>query len=136
MAVKLSNAAAIVACDAITALVDAGDMRVRTGAPPANGDSAATGTLLGTFTLPDPAFNGATDGNPHANALAETIADTVGVAGGAAGYFEARTSGAAVVWTGTITASGGGGDLEINDVDIVVDQVMQVVSWTFRHLES
>lgn len=135
MAIKLSNAAAIEAADAVTVLLDGGDLRLRTGAPPATGDAAATGTLLATFTFASPAFAGAVDANPHAEATAEAIANTVGVANGTAGYFEARTSGGTTVMTGTVTETGGGGDLTINDSDIVVDQVVQITSFIYRQRE-
>lgn len=136
MAVRMANSTAIVACDAIVDLVDGGDLRIRTGAQPANGDDAASGTLLATFALGTPAFGGAADADPHADAVANAIADVNGAASGAAGYYEVRDSGGTVRWTGTVTATGGGGDLTIGDVNIVNGEPVSVTSWTFRHLEQ
>ena len=136
MAVKYANSAAIAAADAVTALVNGGDLRLRTGAAPANADDAATGTLLATFTLPNPAFAGAVDGTPGADAVANAISNTTGAAAGDVGYYEVRDSGGTVRWTGSATVTGGGGDLELNIIAIQVGQTVQVTSWTHSHRET
>lgn len=135
MAVRLANSTAISAADSIVDLVDGGDLRLRTGAQPAQGDDAATGTLLATFNLPTPAYSAAADAAPHADATLQTVADTTGAAAGAAGYYEVRDSGGTVQWTGSVTATGGGGNLQLNDVNIAIGQTVQITSGTFRHLE-
>lgn len=138
MAVRLANVVAIAACDAIVDLLDvggAGSLRVRTGAQPAQGDDAATGTLLATFTLAATAFGAAADANPHADAVAAAIADATAVATGTAGYYEVLNNAGTVQWTGSITATGGGGDLTLASTAITNGQTVSVTSWTFRHLE-
>ncbi len=138
MAVRLANVVAIAAANAIVDLADvsgAGSLRIRTGAQPANGDSAASGTLLATFTLAATAFGAATDANPHADAVAAAIADVAAVATGTAGYYEVLNNAGTVLWTGTVTATGGGGDLTIASTSITNAQTVSVTSWTFRHLE-
>ena len=138
MAIRLSNAAAIAACNAIVDLCDvggAGSLRIRTGAQPANGDSAATGTVLVTFTLSATAFGAAADANPHADATANAIASVNAAAAGTAGYYEVLDNAGTVLWTGTVTATGGGGDLTLASVSITSGQTVAVTSWKFRHLE-
>ncbi len=133
---KLSNAAAKAACDAIVDLLDggagAGTLKIYTGSAPANVDDAATGTLLGTLTLSDPAFGAAADANPGGRATASTITgDTSADNTGTAGYFRALDSNGVAVIQGTITATGGGGDLELNSTSISAGVAINVTSWTF-----
>lgn len=136
MAVRLANAVAIAACNAIVDLLDSGgSLVIRTGAQPATADDASTGTVLATFTIPAPGFGAASDGNPHANAVANAISDVTAAATGTAGHYEVTTTGPVVRWRGTVTATGGGGDLTITDINIVSGNTVGVTSWTFRHLE-
>ena len=66
MATRLSIAAQNAAANAIAVLPDAdvpaGTIQIRTGAQPATANDPATGTLLATFTLNDPAFGSAVAG--------------------------------------------------------------------------
>ena len=68
MATRITQAAAAAACDAVVDRLDAGAaagyIEIRTGSQPATADTAATGTLLGTLTLSDPAFGNATTASP------------------------------------------------------------------------
>ncbi len=136
MAVRLSFNAAAVSLNARAALVDGGDLRIRSGAQPANGDDAATGTLLATFSLPVDVFPAATDANPGALITAVAITATTGVADDNAGYYEVRNSVGAVQWTGTVSASGGGGDLQIDPIAITTGQPVEITSWTHTQLEQ
>ena len=62
MALSLATAARNAMCDALVDLLDAGaaaaKIEIRSGTRPANPNTAATGTLLATVTLIDPAFGG------------------------------------------------------------------------------
>lgn len=133
MATRISTASRNAAADAIAALVDAGVaaapgfIEVREGAQPATPQDAATGTLLGTLTLSDPAFGAAANGVVTANAIAD---DTNADASGTAGWFRAYDSDAVAVIDGSITGVGGGGDLELDDTNIVTGGVISVDSWT------
>ena len=139
MAVRLANSSAIVAADALVDLLDtggAGSLEIRTGSQPTNGDDADSGTVLGTFTLSATAFGGAADADPHADAVANTIADVTAAATGTAGYYAAKDGAGTTRWTGTITATGGGGDLTLASTSITSGQTLSITSWTFRHLEQ
>lgn len=138
---KLSNAAAKAACDAIVDLLDAGagaaTLKIYTGSAPANVDDAATGTLLATLTCSDPAFGNAADANPGGRATASTITgDSSADATGTAGYFRALDSNGVAVIQGTVTAVGGGGDLELNSTSISSGVAVSVSSWTVTQPEG
>ena len=66
MATRLPTAARNAACDAVVDLLDAGagagTIKIYTGSQPASANDAASGTLLATITLSDPAFGAASTG--------------------------------------------------------------------------
>jgi hypothetical protein len=104
-------------------------LQLRTGAPPANCAAADTGTLLCEITLPSDWLTTATAG---AKALNGTWAGT-GVAAGAAAHFRIKNSAGSVTHhQGTVTATGGGGDMTLNNVSIGSGQAVSVTTfgWT------
>ena len=121
------NAIVDTVVDRLDAGAGAGYIEIRTGAQPASANDAATGTLLGTLPLSDPAFGAAANGSAAANAI---TSDTNADASGNAGWFRAYDSTAAVVVDGSVTATGGGGDMELTSVAIVAGETIQVTSWT------
>lgn len=99
---------------ALAALWNGGTIEIRTGAKPATPGAAATGTLLATVSLPSPAF-----GSPAAGVINLNDPPAVsGVASGAAGWCRVLSSSAAPVQDGTVTATGGGGDLTLSTTSI------------------
>lgn len=131
MATRISTAARNAAANAIVDLLDggagAGTIQIRTGSQPASANDAATGTLLGTLTLSDPAFGNAATGVATAS---EITSDSSADATGTAGWFRALDSTGATVLDGSITATGGGGDLTLDSVSIVAGGTIAVTSWT------
>jgi hypothetical protein len=119
LATRISTASRNAAANAIAALPDlgpgAGTVKVYTGSQPATGDAAETGTLLATFTLADPAFGSASSGVVSANS---TPRNTTGVADGTAGWFRMEDSTGANILDGSVTATGGGGQMELNTTTI------------------
>lgn len=134
MTTRISNAAAAAAVDAVVDLIDggpsAGYVEIRTGAQPASVGTAASGTLLGTLTCSDPAFGAATSANPAVATAAAITSDTTADATGTAGWFRAYTSAGTAVIDGSITASGGGGDLQLDSTSIVAGGTIAVSAWT------
>lgn len=131
MATRISTAARNAAADGVVDLLDAGlaagYIQIYTGTQPATPNTAATGTLLGTLTLSDPAFGAAASGTATAAAITD---DTSADASGTAGWFRALDSNANPVIDGSITGIGGGGDMEMDDTNIVAGGVISVTSWT------
>lgn len=80
----------------------AGDLVFYTGSPP-GAANAATGTLLGTIDLPNPAFPAAAAGAASLNGVPVT---TTAVASGTAGYYRLLGTAAAVVHEGTVGTTG------------------------------
>ena len=126
---EITIAARNAAGTALTDLVNTGSIQIRTGASPGV-DSAATGTLLATLPLNASAFGTWAAGSATANEITQ---DASADATGTAGYFRALSSGAAAVIDGTITVTGGGGDLELNSVSIVAAATVDITSWVINH---
>lgn len=132
MAVRMPSAPRSAAANAILGLLDAGSgpgtIDIRTGAQPALATDAATGTLLATLTLNDPAFGAAAAG--VATLSTAPAVTTTGLAAGTAGWFRAKDSTGATVLDGSVSASGGGGDLALNTTTISVGVAVNAVGGT------
>jgi hypothetical protein len=125
---KRSAAAASAACDAMTALLNNGTIKIYTvgSGVPANVAAAITDqTLLGTLTLGATAFGGASSGVATANAI---TGDTSADATGTASFFRILTSGAAAVFQGLCGTSGS--DLNLNTTSIVSGAAIDITSLT------
>ena len=131
MATRLPTAARNNACDAVVDLLDAGagagTLKIYSGSQPASANDAATGTLLATITLADPAFGAASTG---VATLAGTPLSGTGVAAGTAGWARLADSTGATVLDGSVTATGGGGQIELATTTISVGVTVQITSGT------
>jgi len=107
-----------------TAVGSAGLLRIYDGARPATGGAATV--KLAEFTLGSPFAPGAA-----AAVLSPTIpSSTTGLAASTATWFRVVTSGGTQVIDGSVTASGGGGDLQLNTTTISIGLTITVSSWT------
>jgi hypothetical protein len=136
MATRLAAATANTLANAAAALVDggagAGTIKVRDGAQPAAADDPATGTLLLTFTLNDPAFAAAVAG---VAALDVTPAITaLGVASGTAGWFRLADSNGVTVLDGACATLGA--QLNLSTTTISVGLSVSITSGNITQPES
>ena len=129
MAFQYSVAARNAALDAIeTTIGTAPLLRIRTGAAPANCAASRTGTVLATMTLPSDWWAAASSG---AKALSGTWQDTSADATGTAGHFEIMDSGGTTChMQGSVTATGGGGDMTLDNTSITAGQQVTVTTFT------
>lgn len=131
MATRIPTASRNAACDAVVDRVDggaaAGTLQIRTGTQPASANDVASGTLLATVTLADPAFGAASTG--VATLLGVPLAAT-GAADGTAGWFRMLDSDSNTVLDGAATATGGGGELELNTTTISTGVDVEVTGGT------
>jgi len=141
---RISNECAILACDAVVDNLDEGAgaavIQIRTGAQPADPDTAVTGTLCATLVMSDPAFLGAADANPGATATASSITDDSSAdATGTAGYFRASsTADGATPADDHLDGEAGTGtaDLVLNTVSIVAGSTVSITAYTVTMPES
>ena len=132
MTIKLSTAARNAACDGVVDLLDLGTVEIRTGARPASPQAAATGTVLGTFTLPATAFGAAATGVATANAITGVTASGSGTASYFRAYRSAGNGGGAVI-DGDVATSGA--DMSIQNTSVNSGQALSVTSWTHTQPE-
>ena len=118
-----------------TAIGTAPLLRFYTGAKPANTAAAATGTLLVEMALPSDWMAAASAG---AKSMLGTWQDTSANASGNGGYWRIYdTAGTTCHYQGTLTITGGGGDITLNAPDggsgapaIVSGQAVSISSFT------
>lgn len=110
--------------DDLGTIFDGGTLEIRSGTRPADPDSAATGTLLVSITIPTPAFNAASGGS-----ISKTGTWTgTAVADGTATWARFKDSGATMNMDADVAESSA--DLVISDSSVVTDQDVDVVSLT------
>lgn len=102
-------------------------LKIFTGAAPANCAAANTGTELWTETLPSDWAAAASSGS---KALSGTWSNTA-IATGEAGHWRLYASdGTTCHMQGTCTASGGGGDMILDNTSIASGQTVTVTTFT------
>jgi len=141
---RISNEAAIGACDFIVDRLDegagAGVIQGRSGAQPADPDTAVSGTLLFTLVYSDPAFGAAADAAPGGRATANAITnDSSADATNTLGYCRASASNdGATPLDDHIDGEAGtsGCDYNFNTVAIVTGATISLTSQTVTVPES
>lgn len=128
MAIQLSVAARNARLDSFESTAGAtAKLQLRSGAPPANCAAAASGTLLAELTLPADYMAAASAGS---KALSGSWTGT-GAAAGTVGHFRiVDNAGTTCHMQGTVTASGGGGDMTMDNTNVAVSQAITVDSFT------
>lgn len=102
-------------------------LQIRTGAQPANCAAASTGTLLAEITCPADFMNNAGSGQ---KTLLGTWQTTGVAAGTAAHYRILDNAGTTCHEQGSVTATGGGGDMTLDNTSIAVDQTVTITAKT------
>lgn len=102
-------------------------LQIRSGAQPATCATADSGTLLCEITLPSDWLGAASAG---AVSLLGTWSGTGAAAGTAAHYRLKDNAGTTCHEQGSVTATGGGGDLTLDNTSIASAQAVTVTSWT------
>ncbi len=135
MALQFSVAVRNARLDAIeTAIGTAAVLKIRSGAPPANVATADSGTVLATLSLPSDWMAAASGGT---KAKAGTWEDASADAAGTAAHWRLYSSdGTTAHAQGTVTATGGGGDLTVDNVSFAAGQTFTVTSFTITEANS
>lgn len=128
MAVQLSVTVRNARLDAIeTAIGVSAVLKIRTSTPPADCAAADSGTVLATVTLPVDWMSAAGSGQ---KAKLGTWEDTSADAAGTAGHFRIYESTATTCHIqGTVTATGGGGNMTVDNAVFALAQDFVVTSF-------
>lgn len=138
---RISNLAALAACDAIVDRVDllsvqaAGRCEIRSGAPPAEVETADSGTLLTSIDLNQPAFDAAADQAPGAQAALDVTpvpSNTSATAAGTAGHYRIkdRATTPVPIWQNTCGGLASGEGMELSNVNIALGQAVSITAGT------
>lgn len=103
-------------------------LRIRSGAVPANCGAADAGTVLATVNLPADYFANASGGS---KALQGSWQDLSADAAGTIGHFRLYDSaGTTCHMQGTVTATGGGGDMQVDNTVVAAGQQFNITAAT------
>jgi len=130
MAIQLSTTVRNARLDAIeTAVGVSAIMKIRTGAAPANCAAADSGTVLATLSLPSDWMAAASSGS---KAMSGTWQDASADAAGTAAHYRIYASdGTTCHLQGTVTATGGGGDLTVDNTNFAALQAFTITSYSW-----
>lgn len=131
MALQTSDTVAHARLDAIeTAIGASAKMKIFSGAAPANCAAANSGTELAHLDLPSDYMAAA---GSRAKAKSGTWQETSATATGTAGHFRIyATDGTTCHMQGTVTATGGGGDLTLDNTSIATAQQVTITAFTLN----
>jgi len=129
MTLQLSTAVRNAMLDVIESTIGTSPIiRIRTGAAPANPATADSGTVLATLTLPSDWMSAASSG---VKSLTGTWQDTSADATGTAAHFRMYDSTGTTCHTqGTVTATGGGGDMTVDNTSFASGQAFTILTYT------
>lgn len=129
MALQFSAAVRNARLDAIeTTISTSAIMKIRSGSAPADCATADSGTVLASLTLPSDWLAAASSGS---KAKSGTWQDTSADATGTAAHFRIYDSGGSTCHLqGTVTATGGGGDLTLDNTSIASGQSVTITSFS------
>ena len=103
-------------------------LKIRSGTAPANCATADSGTVLATLSLPSDWMSAASSGSVSKSGTWE---DADADATGTAGHFRIYASdGTTCHAQGTITATGGGGDMTLDNTSIATGQTVTVTTFS------
>ena len=129
MTIQLSTAVRNALLDSIEATVGTSAvLKIRTGAAPASAATADSGTVLATVALPADWMAAASSGT---KAKQGTWSDDAADASGTAGHFRIYASdGTTCHLQGTVTATGGGGDMTVDNTNFASGQKFTIDTFT------
>lgn len=106
-------------------------LKLRSGAPPANCAAADSGTVIATIALASDWMSAASSGSKAFSSmpLTDASADNAGTLGH---YRLYASDGTTCHDQGTITATGGGGDMTVDNTSVAAAQQVQVTSWSIN----
>ncbi len=111
-----------------TAIGTSAILKIRSGSVPASCATADSGTVLATFNLPSDWMSAASSGS---KAKSGTWEDTSADATGTAGHWRLYASdGTTCHAQGTVTATGGGGDMTLDNTSIASGQTVTVTTFS------
>lgn len=129
MAIQLSAAVRNAMLDTLESTIGVSAvLKIRSGSAPANVATADSGTVLATLNLPSDWLAAASGGS---KAQSGTWSDSSADATGTAAHFRIYASdGTTAHIQGTVTATGGGGDITVDNTSFASGQSFSITGFT------
>jgi hypothetical protein len=130
MTIQLSVATRNAILDAIETTAGASaKLRLYSGSKPADCATAASGSLLAEIALPSDWMSAASGGTKSLAGTWQTTGQAAAGSGTNAGYYRiVDNAGTTCHEQGTVTVTGGGGDLTLDNVNIAQNQQVTITS--------
>lgn len=126
MTVRTNDALANERLDAFDTDFNNGTLEFRSGAQPATANNAATGTVISSVPVPADAFAAAAS---RQKAKSGTWQDTAADNAGTIGWARLRDAGDTKRIDFSVTATGGGGDITVDNTVVAAGQQFTVTSF-------
>lgn len=131
MAFQFSTAVRNAALDAIeTTIGTSAVLKIRSGSAPATVATADSGTVLATMNLPSDWLAAASSGSKSKSGTWEDTSADAGAPTNAGHFRIYASDGTTCHMQGTITATGGGGDMTLDSISITAGQAITITSFT------
>lgn len=128
MAIQLSTSVRNARLDSIeTTTGTSAKLQIRTGAQPANCAAAASGSLLAEIDCPSDWLAAASGGSKAISGTWQVLATGTGTA---AHFRLLDSTGTTCHMQGSVTATGGGGDMELDNTSIASGQTVTITTFT------
>lgn len=130
MAIQISDRVANAMLDSIEATIGASPiLRIRSGAAPLTTAAADSGTVLATINLPSDWMANASG---RSKQMSGTWNDNSTDAAGTAGHYRIYTSGGVCEFQGSVTATGGGGDMTVDNTVFAAGQDFTITAFAIN----
>lgn len=132
MTIQLSIAVRNAMLDSIESTIGtAAVVKLRTGSQPANAAAADSGTVVASYTLASDWAAAASSGSKSFSntPLDDSSADNSGTI---AHYRVYASDGTTCHMQGTVTATGGGGDMVVDNTVVTAGQDVKILSWSIN----
>lgn len=130
MTIQFAQSTAHAMLDAIETDIGASPvLYLRSGAQPGTCAGADSGTLISTIAMAADAFSNAAS---WAKAITAALSDLSADNTGTLAHWRIKTSGGTVKLQGSITATGGGGDMTVDNTSVVAGQEIDVTSFAIN----
>lgn len=137
MAIQLAVATRNAKLDAVETEIGASaKLELRSGAAPANVAAADSGTLLVNMDLPADWMAAAAAGSKAKSGAWSGVGTAGAGAGTNIGHFRLKTNGGVAKMQGTVTVTGGGGDMTVDNVSVAENQVVTVTGFTLNEANA
>lgn len=131
MAITINAAMQNVGGDAMATVLEGETVNLYGGTPPADAKAAQSNDVIATGTAPS--FDPHSGDSGAAAASSFTVTGTTEAGAGTnATHFRVVVAGTGEIMQGTVSGSGGGGDMQVQNVNIADDQVVTVTSFVIR----